>query len=138
MTRAVIDTNVLLASQFSTNPRSPNVEILDRWNASEFRWLLTQDILEEYAEKLAELGVSPARIMRLLARLDLGGERVNIHFYHLHHYPADADDTAFLLAALNGEASYLVTYDAHLQDVAVFYPEFITCEPLAFLADLRT
>lgn len=47
------------------------------------------------------------------------------------------DDVAFLLVALNGSATHLVTYDPHLQDVAVFYPEFITCEPLAFLSDLR-
>jgi hypothetical protein len=38
---------------------------------------------------------------------------------------------------LNGNATHLVSYDSHLQDIAVFYPEFITCEPLDFLADLR-
>jgi predicted nucleic acid-binding protein len=108
-----------------------------RWNAGEFTWLFTEDILEEYAEKLLELGIAPAKAEYLLAELELGGERVKIHFFHLHHYPVDADDTAFLLAALNGDASHLVTYDAHLNDVSVFYPEFITCEPLAFLADIR-
>ena len=56
---------------------------------------------------------------------------------HFQHYPVDADDVAFLLAALNGAASHLVTYDEHLKDVGVFYPEFITCEPVAFLSDLR-
>ena len=58
-------------------------------------------------------------------------------FYHFQHYPVDADDVAFLLAAINGAASHLVTYDEHLKDVGVFYPEFITCEPVAFLAALR-
>ncbi len=66
------------------------------------------------------------------------GEEVPIRFYHFHHYPVDADDVAFLLLALNGAASHLVTYDEHLKDVGVFYPEFITCEPIGFLSDLRT
>lgn len=137
MIRAVIDTNVVVASQRSTKPQSPNVEIITRWNAGDFDWLFTADIFEEYGEKLIELGVTPAKAIQLLAELDLGGVQIEIQFFHLHHYPVDADDTAFLLAALNGDASHLVTYDAHLEDVAVFYPEFITCKPLEFLADLR-
>jgi hypothetical protein len=31
----------------------------------------------------------------------------------LPHYPADADDIAFLLCAWNGLASHLVSYDIH-------------------------
>lgn len=67
---------------------------------------------------------------------DLAGESVPIAFFHVRHYPADADDTIFLLAALNGRASHLVTYDDHLHDVSHHYPEFVTCLPLAFLAAL--
>lgn len=137
MTRAVIDTNVVLASQRSNHPTSPNVEIVARWTAGEFDWLHTPDIIEEYTEKLLELGVPNAKMTRLLALLQIGGIQVEIAFFHLRHYPADADDTAFLLAALNGNASHLVTYDEHLQDVGVFYPEFITCEPVEFLQALR-
>jgi predicted nucleic acid-binding protein len=47
------------------------------------------------------------------------------------------DDVAFLLAAINGAATHVVTYDEHLKDVSVFYPEFVACEPVAFLKDLR-
>jgi predicted nucleic acid-binding protein len=43
----------------------------------------------------------------------------------------------FLLTALNGEATHLVTYDEHLETVGVFYPEYKTCNPLEFLKDLR-
>ena len=137
MTRAVIDTNVVLASQRSAHPTSPNVEIVTRWAAGEFDWLHTPDIIEEYCEKLLELGISQAKVPKLLALLQVGGVQVEIAFFQLRHYPADPDDTVFLLAALNGNASHLVTYDEHLQDVGVFYPEFATCEPIEFLGALR-
>ena len=137
MTRAVLDTNVVLASQRSVSPLSPNVEIVQRWQSGEFQWLFTDDIIEEYAEKLIELGITSSLVRALLARLLVGGERVDIAFFHLRHYPVDPDDTAFLLAALNGNATHLVTYHSHLEDVGVFYPEFSTCQPLAFLIELR-
>lgn len=137
MIRAVIDTNVVLASQRSTSQQSPNKEIVARWQAGAFTWLITRDIIGEYAEKLLEHGVLNADSQELLAQLLIAGEAVTITFFHLHHYPADADDTPFLLAALNGDASHLVTYDEHLHTVSIFYPEFITCEPREFLTQLR-
>ena len=78
------------------------------------------------------------RIAPTNATLLIAGETVPLTFFHLPHYPADADDTPFLLAALNGDASHLVTYDEHLHCVSIFYPEFITCEPLEFLTQLRS
>jgi hypothetical protein len=47
MIAAVLDTNVVLSSQRSPSPVSPNVEIVERWKASEFAWLFTDDLLEE-------------------------------------------------------------------------------------------
>lgn len=137
MKRAVIDTNVVLASQKSSNPGSPTREIIVRWSAGEFVWLLTKDMIDEYAEKLLEHGVSRLLVKALMVRLRQAGEFVPITFFHVRHYPADSDDTIFLLAALNGWASHLVTYDEHLTDISIFYPDFITCRPLEFLAALR-
>ena len=96
--RVVLDTNVVLASKTTTNPTSPNRELLE----------LVQAL----------------------------GAPVGIEFFHLPRYPADADDIAFVLCALNGAASHLVTYDQHLFDVAQEYP-FVTCKPVQFLAALR-
>lgn len=137
MLRAVLDTNVVLAAERSRHPQSPNAEIISRWMAGDFVWLVNRDLLAEYAEKLLEKGVDPVRTKVFLADLLLYGEEVSILFFHFRHYPVDADDVAFLLAALNGNATHMVTYDEHLRDVGVYYTEFITCEPLAFLADLR-
>jgi predicted nucleic acid-binding protein len=64
-------------------------------------------------------------------------ECIEIRFFHFRHYPVDADDTIFLLCAINGAASHLVSYDRHLLEVGIFYEEFITCKPTEFLKVLR-
>ncbi len=137
MLRAVLDSNVLLAAKLSENPQSPNAEIIARWMGGELDWLISDDLLTEYAEKLLEKGVDAMKVEIFLADLLEFGVEVFIRFFHFQHYPVDADDVAFLLVALNGAATHLVTYDEHLKDVGVFYPEFITCEPVEFLFELR-
>jgi putative PIN family toxin of toxin-antitoxin system len=137
MLRAVLDTNVVLAAKRSVHPQSPNAEIITRWIASEFVWLVSDDVVAEYAEKLLEKGIDPLKVEQFVADLLQYGEEVPIRFFHFQHYPVDMDDVAFLLVAINGAATHVVTYDEHLKDVSVFYPEFVACEPVAFLKDLR-
>ncbi len=134
MLRAVLDTNVVLAADRASNLLSPNKEILGRWANREFTWLVTGDIAAEYVEKLLEKGNAPEAVEAFITRLFLVAELVEIRFYHFRHYPVDADDTIFLLCAINGAASHLVSYDRHLLDVGQFYDEFITCRPADFLA----
>jgi predicted nucleic acid-binding protein len=137
MLRAVLDTNVVLAAKRSVHPQSPNAEIITCWMAGDFVWLVSDDVVTEYAEKLLEKGIDPLKVEQLVADLLQYGEEVPIRFFHFQHYPLDMDDVAFLLVAINGAATHVVTYDEHLKDVGVFYPDFITCEPVAFLTDLR-
>jgi len=136
-TRAVLDTNVVLAGQRSRHAASPNAEIVDRWETGEFMLLCTPDIMLEYAGKLAVSDVPRETAANFLAAVALGCEWVRIVFFHLEHYPPDADDVAFLLCALNGEATHLVTYDEHLLGLQPHYSLTI-CQPLRFLADLRS
>ena len=135
--RVVLDTNVVVAAHHAIQPGSPNVEIIDRWEAGEFTLLHTRDVLLEYAEKLIEKGTPRTLVARFIARIFHLGEAVRVEFFHLRYYPVDADDIAFLLCALNGDATHLVTYDPHLLELQSLYPLSI-CEPLHFLAELRT
>ena len=135
-TQAVLDTNVIVAAHRTKHPSSPNKEIIDRWEAAEFTLLYSLDVLLEYAEKLVEKSVESAKIERLISRVVYLGTSVSIEFFHLHHYPVDPDDIAFVLCALNGDATHIVTYDPHLHDIQQHYAVKI-CEPLRFLADLR-
>jgi predicted nucleic acid-binding protein len=135
--RAVLDTNVVLAAGGSSNTNSPNREIVHRWLAGEFTLLVTDDIIAEYAEKLASHGNSTQERVEFLSRVFLLSEAVEIRFFHLRHYPADPDEVIFLLCAINGEASHLVSYDPHLLDLRVFYDDFTICLPLDLLSALR-
>lgn len=135
--RAVLDTNVVLAAQQTSDPGSPNREVLDRWKVAQFTLLYCTDVLVEYAEKLLEHGFSEHEVRTFIALVRVLGERVDITFFHLRTYPEDPDDVAFLLCALNGKATHLVTYDSHLLTLDPQYPVSI-CRPLQFLANLRS
>ena len=137
MLRAVLDSNVVLAAHGASHPLSPNREIIQRWSVGEFIWLVTADIAAEYAEKLLDKGQAPQAVEAFIAGLFLMAECIEIRFFHFRHYPVDSDDTAFLLCAMNGAATHLVTYDRHLWDVGIFYEELATCKPTEFLKALR-
>jgi predicted nucleic acid-binding protein len=137
MVRAVLDTNVVLAADRSSNPLSPNKDIINRWANREFSWLVTEDIAAEYAEKLLEKGNDPIEVEAFITGLFLLADHIEIRFFHFRHYPVDSDDTIFLLCAINGAATHLVSYDPHLLDVGIFYDEFVTCKPAAFLDALK-
>ena len=136
--RAVLDTNVVLAAKRSKHPLSPNTEILDRWQSREFHFLFSLDTLPEYAEKLLERGIPAEEVVDFLRLVARHGELVTVMFFHFRHYPVDADDVMFLLCALNGNATHLVSYDDHLLGLRSFYlTELSICRPLDFLRDGR-
>ncbi len=107
--RAVLDSNVLVAAQRSTDPHSPNRELIVRWKANEFTFLFSRDTLLEYVEKLLALSANREDAVEFVALISALGESVEIEFFHLPHYPADADDIALLLYAWNGFASHLAS-----------------------------
>lgn len=136
--RAVLDTNVILSAKQSANPSSPNAEILDRWHRREFVFLFSFDTLAENSEKLLIRGISEQTVEKLITSIALHGEAVSVAFFHFRHYPVDPDDVMFLLCAINGAASHLVSYDSDLLSIRSFYAnELNICEPIGFLQDLR-
>ena len=80
MLRAVLDTNVVLAAGRSMHSQSPNVEVITRWISGEFIWLVSDDVVTEYAEKLLEKGIDCLKVERLVADLLQYGEEVPIRF----------------------------------------------------------
>ena len=136
--RAVLDTNVVLAAKRSTGTTSPNTEISERWQRREFIFLHSLDTLAEYAEKLLQHGIPAIEVEAFLRRISRHGELVSIRVFHFRHYPVDPDDVMFLLCAVNGHASHLVSYDEHLLALRLFYSaEFTVCRPLEFLVSCR-
>ncbi|MEI8122592.1 MAG: putative toxin-antitoxin system toxin component, PIN family [bacterium] len=137
MIRAVLDTSVVVAAGRSKCPESPNREILKRWIDREYVLLISDDIAAEYAEKLKDRGVEREKIVSFMTNVFLLAEAVDIRFFHFRHYPVDEEDISFLLCAINGAASHLVSYDPHLLDLDLFYTEFSSVSPNEFLVELR-
>jgi putative PIN family toxin of toxin-antitoxin system len=133
--RGVLDTNVVLSAWRSTSAARAPGQLMVRLRTGEWTLLYSTDILEEYAEKLLTLGATREQVVEHVALLTALGEEVAIEFFHLRHYPSDADDIAFLLCAWNGAASHLVSYDRHLLELAAFYESvFRICRPAEMLA----
>ena len=136
--RAVLDTNVVLAARLSPHASSPTAEVLDRWQQREFRFLYSLDILAEYAEKLLACGIPASEVAAFLRLVARHGEIVPIVFFHFRHYPVDMEDVMFLLCAINGRGTHLVSYDPHLLSLRPYYAGEVTiCEPVEFLAVCR-
>lgn len=135
--KVVPDTNVLLASETRPGPTSPNTEFVERWKREEFIVLYSDDTLLEYIHIMRRQGIAETRIKQLIQAILALGQEVWIQFYHLHHYPIDPDDIAFLLCAENGQATHIISYDKHLKDIERWYT-FRVCNTLEFLHELRT
>ena len=108
--RVVIDTNTLLVSIGRKSMFRP---IFDAFLSGNLQLLLTNEILSEYIERLAE-NTSPIvaeNIAKLLTRSP-DVERVDVYF-KWNLIVADADDNKFVDCALNGQADYIVTDDRH-------------------------
>jgi len=134
--RVVPDTNVFIAAYKSASPGSPNKKFIDRWQKAEFDLLFSEDTLLEYIEKLRELGVGQQIVNKLIRAIIALGIQVEIIYFHLRHYPEDSDDTAFLLCAVNGDATHIVSQDQHLLRLNHLYP-FTICKISDFLVDLQ-
>jgi putative PIN family toxin of toxin-antitoxin system len=136
--RVVADTNIFLSAQLSNNVKSPNKEFFALFRQKLFTLLLSEDCLVEYIRKLEEKEISRETIVEIIAQLYKLGEEVEIKQFHFPHYPPDQDDIAFLLCALNGKATHLVTYDNHLLGLKYAYRDsFSICETLLFLSEVR-
>jgi uncharacterized protein len=111
--RGVVDTSVLIAGvsgfrkQYVAG-RIPSADVLHRWaKKSNFVWLITEDILEEYKQILRRLKVRPALIGGMINLIRERSEEVKVRS-SLAISP-DPNDDPFCLCAEDGKANFLVT-----------------------------
>jgi len=131
----VLDTNIVISSWFGS-PGSPNKEIMMLWKNNKLSLLFSDDTISEYAEKLKSKNVPNEHLTTFITNIYKSAIHVEIAYYHLHSYPSDQDDIAFVLCAENGKANFLVSYDDHLLSLDGLYV-FKICRPLEFLAGFR-
>jgi putative PIN family toxin of toxin-antitoxin system len=137
--RVVLDTNVIIAALLSPNPRSPNLELLQRWRKGEFVLLYCPDLLLEYREKLGTKKVPANRAAWFLQGIAQRGVLISLASDEIiPRIPADPDDDVVLACALVGGATHLVSYDPHLLNLQEAYQaEVAILDGLQFLYALR-
>ena len=123
--RVVIDTNVLL---ISLPVRSPYRLIFDAIINGDITLVLSNEILEEYQEILAQRTSSTVaeNVIRLL--LDLPNVEKQEIYFRFDLIKNDPDDNKFVDCAIAGNARYLVSEDKHfkvLKDEPLFTSEVL-------------
>jgi uncharacterized protein len=115
--RLVIDINILISSFFGGNPK----KVIDLWRKGSAVLCLTEQILEEYLRVIVRLPIAPETKNRLVAILQ---EKRNIEMVNpsLHYtaIPGDPEDDKFIDCAVEAEADYIISGDAHLLQVKAF------------------
>jgi len=112
--RAVIDTNCLLAS---IPPQSSHYWLYLAFKEERFNWLISNEVLSEYEEKLAEIySENTANIV-----LKILSVAPNVIFsepyFKWNLVQKDPDDNKFADLAIAGNVDYLVTNDKHFNDL---------------------
>lgn len=136
--RAVLDTNVVIAAHLSRNPRSPTVELIERWLGGEFVQLYSDDTLIELQEKFLERQIDSASAEQYTANLLRFGEYVEVAPEQTRPIlAADPDDDLILACALAGNATHIVTYDPHFDVLGGAYHSIPILDGLHFLYVVR-
>lgn len=107
--RVVIDTNCLIASI----PRlSSHYWLYDAFMAAEFEWIVSQEILAEYEEKLGQF-YSPSLALNVLKLLAAAPHVVHVEAsFKWLMIKNDPDDDKFADIAFAGGVDYLVSNDS--------------------------
>jgi putative PIN family toxin of toxin-antitoxin system len=136
--RAVLDTNVPIAAHLSRNPRSPTIELIDRWRAGEFVQLYSDDTLAELQEKFITRQIAPDVAVQYVADLLRLGEYVEVVPEDVRSIiVADPDDNLILACAIKGGATHIVTYDPHFDVLGETYQSIRILDGLHFLYVVR-
>lgn len=108
--RVVIDTNCLIAS---ISPEGGYYWLYDAFEAEQFEWLISNEILTEYLEKLTELYSEQTALLVY----SIISAAVNVTFtepfFKWQLIEADPDDNKFADLAVAGNVHFLVTNDKH-------------------------
>ncbi|AQG81012.1 putative toxin-antitoxin system toxin component, PIN family [Spirosoma montaniterrae] len=110
MIRVVVDTNCLLAS---IPPNSSGYALYLAFEAEQIEWVVSNEIITEYEEKLAQK-YSPATANLILTILTLAPNTLfQEAYYKWQLIERDHDDDKFVDVAIASNANYLVTNDHH-------------------------
>ncbi|NUM75570.1 putative toxin-antitoxin system toxin component, PIN family, partial [candidate division KSB1 bacterium] len=109
--------NVVIASYLSTNPKSPNAITMRLWRERKLQLIISDKIVEEYAEVLDELNLPANLVASFVSSLRESGTATHINLGKRFTQSRDPKDNPFLSTAGAGRAKFLVTNDHDLLDI---------------------
>ena len=134
-TRVVLDTNCLLASLSS---KSENFRVWKDFQEGRFTLCVSNEILEEYQEIIAEK-TTPSiaqNVVRAIVESDYV-EFIDPHF-HVYAIFADPDDNKFVDCAFAANAAFIVSEDSHFDALKTLaFPKILVLKLKAFLKFLE-
>jgi putative PIN family toxin of toxin-antitoxin system len=132
--KVVLDTNVLLVS---LPPRSPYRLIFDKLLDGTYKLYISNEILTEYEEKIAER-YDPQTVKELVELLlILPNVYEIIPYFRWKLIVNDAADDKFADAAISANVNYLVTNDKHFNVLKTLdFPKVTICKAEDFKAML--
>ncbi len=137
----VLDTNIVVGYYLSHNPQSARAQVFRLWrDQRKLQLVVSDEVVAEYLEVLARLGVEERRIQRLAERLQRRQTVTHINLGPRFAESRDLDDNVMLVTAVTGKAKFLITNDRDLLDIPAerrrkFKFEIVT--PQEFLARLE-
>ncbi len=125
--RVVIDTNCLIAS---IPPEGGNYWLYDAFEGEQFEWLISNEILSEYLEKIAEFYSEQTALLVYSIISTAVNVTFTEPFFKWQLIEADPDDNKFADLAVAGNVDYLVTNDRHFKPLKTLdFPEGYCCFP---------
>ena len=131
----VLDTNILMVSFL---PHHKHFWLYKALENGHFTLLLSNEILEEYYEKIAERYNMVIADMLTFALPNLKNSVQVLPTYRFLLIKADPDDDKFVDCAITGNADFIVTHDGHfnvLKSIAFPVVEIVTIEEFKGILD---
>jgi putative PIN family toxin of toxin-antitoxin system len=115
--RVVLDTNIFISSVLGGKLKA----IIDEWKAGKFKLIVSEAIAREYLDVInrPKFKIPPIEIMAVTEYLLQTAEFVTPE-EQIVVVVADPTDNKFLEAAVVGKVNYIVSGDAHLQELGSF------------------
>jgi uncharacterized protein len=110
--KVLIDTNNLIAS---IPPKNPEYWLYEYFENQLFTWVISNEILSEYIEKLTEF--YSKETANLVINILLSAPNIEFHeaYFRWNLIDEDPDDNKFVDVGLASNADFLVTQDRHFK-----------------------
>jgi len=115
----VLDTNVIVRALTNPAKLSASARVYRLWQQRQVQLVISQQLLQEYLDVLAELGVAPERLDRFEQRLITRDTVTIVPLGRRIPVERDPADEPILSTAASGSVKYLITLDNDLLELPI-------------------